>query len=166
MAKLVWNPQKSFKQFFNTASELKKHRSVFRDGYKYFAPYGGRGSGKTFTFADAVVVEASLRPTRILIAREFQVSIKESIKDEIEDAIRARGLEHFFDMQESVIKGLNGSRFIFKGIRNNIKNLKSISNVDVVLCEEAQDVPEDSWAKLLPSIRPKKRSASDIYYHF
>lgn len=155
MAKLVWNPQTSFKPYFNTAKEILRYRSVFKDGKTYFTAYGGRGSGKTFTFADALAVEASLRPVRILVTREFQVSIKESIKDEIEDAIRARGLEHFFDMQETVIKGLNGSRFIFKGIRNNIKNLKSISNVDIVICEEAQDIPEDSWAKLLPSIRPK-----------
>lgn len=155
MAKLVWNPQKSFRDYFNTAKEIRVYRSVFKNGKKYFVPYGGRGSGKTVTMADALAVEASLRPVRILVTREFQVSIKESIKDEIEDAIRARGLEHFFDMQETVIKGLNGSRFIFKGIRNNIKNLKSISNVDIVICEEAQDIPEDSWAKLLPSIRPK-----------
>lgn len=155
MAKLVWKPQKSFRDYFNTANEIKIYRSVFKNGKKYFVPYGGRGSGKTVTMADALAVEASLRPVRILVTREFQVSIKESIKDEIEDAIRARGLEHFFDMQETVIKGLNGSRFIFKGIRNNIKNLKSISNVDIVICEEAQDIPEDSWAKLLPSIRPK-----------
>lgn len=155
MAKLIWNPQKSFRDYFNTANEIKIYRSVFKSGKKYFVPYGGRGSGKTVTMADALAVEASLRPVRILVTREFQVSIKESIKDEIEDAIRARGLEHFFDMQETVIKGLNGSRFIFKGIRNNIKNLKSISNVDIVICEEAQDIPEDSWAKLLPSIRPK-----------
>lgn len=155
MAKLIWKPQKSFRDYFNTAKEIKIYRSVFKNGKKYFVPYGGRGSGKTVTMADALAVEASLRPVRILVTREFQVSIKESIKDEIEDAIRARGLEHFFDMQETVIKGLNGSRFIFKGIRNNIKNLKSISNVDIVICEEAQDIPEDSWAKLLPSIRPK-----------
>jgi len=157
MAKLVWNPQESFKCYFNKASEIKTYRSVFKDGKRYFVAYGGRGSGKTFTFADALVIEASLRKVRILVTREYQVSIKESIKDEIEDAIRNRGLEHFFDMQDKVINGLNGSRFIFKGIRNNIKNIKSISNVDIVMCEESQDIPEDSWAKLLPSIRPKSK---------
>lgn len=155
MAKLIWNPQKSFKPYFNDAKGVKKYRSVFREGFKYFSSYGGRASGKTFTFADAVAIEGTLRPVRILITRELQVSIKESIKDEIEDAIRARGLEHFYDMQDKVINGINGTRFIFKGLRNNIKNLKSISNVDIVLVEEAQDVPEDSWSKLLPSIRPK-----------
>lgn len=155
MAKLIWDPQPSFKPYFNTAEEIKKHRSVFKDGVRYFVAMGGRGSAKTFTFADAVVVEASLRPVRVLITRELQNSIRESIKNEIEDAIKNRGLESFFQVLENEIRGLNGSKFVFKGLRNNINNLKSISNVDVCLVEEAEGVPEDSWAKLLPSLRPK-----------
>ncbi|CAM0023811.1 terminase large subunit [Vibrio phage K121] len=118
-------------------------------------PYGGRGSGKTWTFADAIIVEASLRPVRVLVTREMQNSIVESIKQELEDAIKSRGLESFFDIQEQVIKGLNGSRFIFKGIKANINNLKSISNVDIVLAEESESITKNSWEKLLPSIRPK-----------
>ncbi|CAH9011346.1 terminase large subunit [Vibrio phage F35 g1] len=155
MAKLIWNPQPAFKPYFNTAKEILKHRSVFKDGVRYFVAMGGRGSAKTFTFADAVVIEASLRPVRILITRELQNSIRESIKNEIEDAIKNRGLESFFQVLENEIRGINGSKFVFKGLRNNINNLKSISNVDVCLVEEAESVPEDSWSKLLPSLRPK-----------
>jgi phage terminase large subunit len=155
MANLVWNPQPAFKPYFNTAKEILKYRSVFKDGIRYFVAMGGRGSAKTFTFADAVVIEASLRPVRVLITRELQNSIRESIKNEIEDAIKNRGLESFFQVLENEIRGLNGSKFVFKGLRNNINNLKSISNVDVCLVEEAESVPEDSWSKLLPSLRPK-----------
>ena len=156
MSKLVWKPQPAFAPHFNTSvSDIIKHRSVFKSGVIYHVDYGGRGSGKTWTWADAIVVEASLRPVRILVTREFQISIEESIMDEIVSAIYARGLEKFFDCKKSWIDGRNGSKFIFKGIKNNIKNLKSISNVDIVLCEEAEDVQKDSWDKLLPSIRPK-----------
>jgi len=156
MSELDWAPQKAFADHFLTdADEIIKRRTVFADDIIYHVDYGGRGSAKTWTWADAVVVEASLRPIRILVTREMQISIEESIKDEIESAIINRGLEHFFDAKKTWIDGLNGSKFIFKGIKNNIKNLKSISNVDVVLCEEAEDVQKDSWDKLLPSIRPK-----------
>ena len=156
MNSLVWTPQRAFAPFFITEpEEIIEHRSIFKQGVVYHVPHGGRGSAKTWTFADALVVEASLRPVRILVTREFQISIEESIKDEIESAITNRGLDYFFDCQKSVIIGKNGSRFIFKGIKNNIKNLKSISNVDIVLCEEAEDIQRDSWEKLLPSIRPK-----------
>lgn len=155
MAKLVWNPQKAFKPYFNTASEIKKYRSVFKEGYRYFVSQGGRGSGKTFTFADAIVVEASLRPIRCLITREYQNSLKESIKGELEDAIHNRGLDDFFQILDTEIRGINGSKLMFKGIRNNINNLKSISDVDLCCVEEAANVPADSWQKLLPSLRPK-----------
>ena len=156
MSALIWKPQEAFSEHFLTdADEIIKHRTVFAHNIIYHVDYGGRGSAKTWTWADAVVVEASLRPIRVLVAREFQISIEESIKDEIETAITNRGLDGFFDCRKTWIDGLNGSKFIFKGIKNNIKNLKSISNVDIVLCEEAEDVQKDSWDKLLPSIRPK-----------
>lgn len=156
-AVLDWKPQEAFVDFFyTTAEEILSKRTVFREELTYFVPYGGRGSAKSFTFIDACVVEASIRPVRILCTREIQLSIDESVKAEIEAAIVDRGLEHFFKILKDRIEGLNGSKFIFKGIKNNIKNLKSISDVDIVLCEEAENVCKNSWDKLLPSIRPRK----------
>jgi phage terminase large subunit len=156
-ALLDWKPQEAFADFFyTTAEEILSKRTVFREELTYFVPYGGRGSAKSFTFIDACVVEASIRPVRILCTREIQISIDESVKAEIEAAIVDRELEHFFKITDNKIEGLNGSRFIFKGIKNNIKNLKSISDVDIVLCEESEDITKNSWEKLLPSIRPRK----------
>lgn len=156
MAALVWKPQKCFKDHFKTdMREIIRTHSIFAAGVQYHIDYGGRGSGKTWTWADAVVVEATLRKVRILVTREFQNSIEESVKDEIETAITNRGLDWFFDCKKTDITAKNGSKFIFKGIRNNIKSLKSISNVDIVLCEESENILKESWDKLLPSIRPK-----------
>tara|TARA_R110002051_G_scaffold324424_2_gene421613 strand:+ start:13672 stop:15195 length:1524 start_codon:yes stop_codon:yes gene_type:complete len=156
MATLDWKPQAVFAEFFNTdANEIIKKRTVFKEELTYFVPYGGRGSAKSWTFIDACVVEASIRPVRVLCTREIQLSIDESVKAEIEAAIVDRGLSHFFNITEKQIVGLNGSKFIFKGIKNNIKNIKSISDVDIVLCEESENVSKDSWDKLLPSIRPR-----------
>jgi phage terminase large subunit len=156
MASLDWFPQEVFApHFLTSAKEILEQRSVFTPDIIYHVDYGGRGGAKTWTWADAIVVEASIRKVRILVTREFQISIEESIKDEIEDAITNRGLDHFFRCTKTAIIGLNGSKFIFKGIKNNIKNLKSISDVDIVLCEEAENIQKDSWEKLLPSIRPK-----------
>lgn len=156
MAKLVWKPQKVFADHFNTTNkDILANRSIFAPDIMYHVDYGGRASGKTWTWADAVVVEASLRPVRILVTRELQNSIDESIKDEIEASITNRGLDWFFTCTNTHIQGRNGSKFIFKGIKNNIKSIKSISNVHIVLCEEAENILKDSWEKLLPSIRPK-----------
>lgn len=156
-AVLDWKPQEAFEDFFYTSSEdILNRRTVFKEELTYFVPYGGRGSAKSFTFIDACVIEASIRPVRILCTREIQLSIDESVKAEIEAAIIDRGLSHFFRVTEKQIVGLNGSKFIFKGIKNNIKNIKSISDVDIVLCEESENISKNSWDKLLPSIRPRK----------
>lgn len=154
--KLIWKPQGAFAPFFYTdPADIKRHRTVFRKEYEYFVPYGGRGSGKTYTFADAVIVEASLRKIRVLVTREIQDSIDESIKAELEKAIYNRGLENFFRITNTYIEGLNGSFFLFKGLKNNIRSVKSISNVDIALCEEAEAITKASWDTFLPSIRPE-----------
>lgn len=156
-AVLDWKPQEAFVDFFHVETEdIINRRTVFKEELTYLVPYGGRGSGKSFTMIDACVIEASLRPVRILCTREIQLSIDESVKAEIEAAIVDRGLSHFFTITNTEIRGLNGSKFIFKGIKNNIKNIKSISDVDIVLCEESENVCKNSWDKLLPSIRPRK----------
>lgn len=154
---LIWTPQEAYQDFFYTDSnEILKRRTVFREDIDFFVPYGGRGSAKTWSFLDAAVVEASIRPVRVLCAREYQVSIDESIKAEIEAAIYNRGLENFFKILKKEITASNGSKFIFKGIKNNIRNLKSICDVDILICEESEGILKDSWEKLLPSIRPRK----------
>ena len=155
MAKLVWTPQTAYKDFFYTNFEdIKKNRSIFQKGIEYHVPYGGRGSAKTMSFADACVVEGTLRRVRILVTRELQNAIEESIKAEIEAAIYDRDLDDFYKITDKNIVGLNGTRFIFKGLKNNIKSLKSISKVDIVLAEESESISKRSWDLFLPSIRP------------
>lgn len=160
MAKLVFKPQKVFAPaYYTNPADIRKHRTIFRKEYTNFVDRGGRGGGKTVDKIKAIVIEMSLRPVRVLATREFQVSIEESVKAEIEAAIEELGLNHFFTITKTNIVGANGSRVIFKGLRNNINNIKSISDVDIVLVEEAENVSDESWKKLLPSIRPKSGRA-------
>ena len=101
----------------------------------------------------------TLRPIRVLATREYQVSIEESVKAEMEAAIDELNLGYFFTITKTNIVAANGSKVLFKGLRNNINNIKSISDVDLVLVEEAENVSDESWKKLLPSIRPKSGRA-------
>jgi phage terminase large subunit len=167
MPRLAWNPQPAYRDFFYTKrADIIKNRTVFLPGITNFVPYGGRGSAKTWTFADAVIVEGSLRPVRVLVTREIQKSIDESIKAELEAAIEKRGISHFYDIFETKIKGRNGTQFIFKGLRNNINSIKSIADVDIVLAEESEGISKNSWDKFLPSIRPRSGKAPIIIVIF
>ena len=152
---LQFTPQKVFAPAYNLDTKvIMAERSFFSSLYDYFVDYGGRGGGKTKDKIKAVVLESTIRRVRVLVTREFQESISESVKAEIETCIDELDLGHFFKITEDKIVALNGSKFVFKGLKKNINNIKSIANVDIVLVEEAENVSDNSWDKLLPSIRP------------
>ena len=48
---------------------------------------------------------------------------------------------------------MNGSQFIFEGLRHNINSIKSMEGVDVCWVEEAEKVTDESWRILIPTIR-------------
>jgi phage terminase large subunit len=131
---------------------------------RYKVLYGGRGSSKSWSVARALVHLATIKPIRVLCARETQKSIQESVHRLIKDQIGALGVEHLFDIQETKIVGANGSDFAFAGVRQQgVANLKSFEAVDICWVEEAQVVTKKSWDVLIPTIR---KPGSEIWISF
>jgi len=131
---------------------------------RYKVCYGGRGSGKSWGFARALLLMAASRPTRVLCAREIQKSIKQSVHTLLSDQIRSLGLEHAYTILETEIRGANGSLFTFSGLATHtVDSIKSIEGVDVCWVEEAQTVSKRSWEILIPTIRKPK---SEIWVTF
>src|SRR5207253_7970841 len=92
---------------------------------RYRVGYGGRGAGRSWTFARALLVRALERRRLILCAREFQNSISESVYRLLCDQIERLGLSHLFEILATTILASNGSEFIFAGVRNNPSKIKS-----------------------------------------
>jgi len=125
-----------------------------RGALRYRCAYGGRGSGKSFSFAKMAAVWGYVEPLRILCTREFQISIKESFHAELKNAIASEPwLAAAYDVGVDYIRGLNGTEFIFRGLRHNMASIKSMAQIDLCVLEEAEDVPEASWVDLEPTIR-------------
>ena len=122
---------------------------------RYKVLYGGRGGAKSWGIARALLILGAKSPLRILCAREFQTSIKDSVHKLLCDQIEALGLLGFYEITQATIRGKNGSEFAFAGLRNNISNIKSFEGVDICWVEEAQSVSRLSWNVLIrPSARP------------
>jgi len=133
-----------------------------RARYKIF--YGGRGSAKSWSFARALILLADKWTLRILCAREFQNSIADSVHKLLSDQIAALGLAARFSITQNSIKSLRtGSEFLFKGLRHNVNEVKSLEGVDITWVEEAQRVSKDSWEVLIPTIR---KDGSEIWVTF
>ena len=144
------------------ASLPAKLEPLFRP-YRYKVLYGGRGSGKSVGIARALLIQAAADKHRVLCARELQVSMRDSVHKLLADQIDELGLDKFYEVQQAVILGANGSEFIFKGVRHNISEIKSTQGITKCWVEEAQTVSKASWDTLIPTIR---EPGSELYISF
>lgn len=116
--------------------------------------WGGRGSGKSHFCAEALVLDATCEHVRAACLREVQNSIKDSVKQLIEDKIRLHGLEGMFRITEREITGPNDSLFIFRGLQNHtVSSIKSLEGFNRALVEEAQTISQRSLDILTPTFR-------------
>lgn len=126
--------------------------------------YGGRGGGKSWAVARALLIQAAQSPLRVLCTREVQKSIKDSVHRLLSDQVAAMGLGDFYEVLETEIRGKNGSVFLFAGLlQHTIDSIKSFEGVDRVWVEEAHSVSKKSWDVLVPTIR---REGSEIWATF
>jgi len=130
---------------------------------RYRVLYGGRGGAKSWGIARALLIKGAKDPLRILCAREFMTSMKDSVHKLLCDQIDDLSLNGMYEITQNTIRGKNGTEFNFVGLRNNIANVKSFEGVDICWVEEAQSVSGRSWDVLIPTIRKEE---SEIWISF
>ena len=147
-----------------TIAQFPSKLDFLFEPHRYKVAYGGRGSGKSWSMARALLIKAANEPTRVLCAREIQKSIKQSVHTLLNDQIQSLGLGAFYEVLESEIRGINGSTFSFTGLATNtVESIKSFEGCDIVWVEEAQTVSKKSWDILIPTIR---KPNSEIWISF
>ena len=129
---------------------------------RYKVLHGGRGSGKSWGIARALLILARQTRRRILCTREVQKSIKDSVHALLSDQIQALGFGGEFEVLETEIRCKpTGSVFLFGGLQQHtVESIKSFEGCDIVWVEEAQVVSGKSWDVLVPTIR---RPGSEIW---
>ena len=122
--------------------------------HRYLVVRGGRGSGKSWAIARALLIQAYAAPLRILCTREIQKSIDQSVLRLLSDQVKELGLSAFYQVMATEIRGKNGSLFTFNGLSDQTSDqLKSLEGYQRVWVEEAQSVSKKSWDTLIPTIR-------------
>src|SRR3954468_1044247 len=122
--------------------------------------WGGRGAGRSWGVARALLMIGANRPIRVLCVRELQNSIAESVHKVLSDQIEALGLGNHYSIEKAKVYGKNGTEFSFEGIKNNTTKIKSYEGIDYCWVEEAVKVSRNSWGILIPTIR---REGSEIW---
>lgn len=135
-----------------------------REDIRYIVLEGGRGGAKSSVIAEKLLRKASNINSRILCAREYQNSIADSVHRLLRDTIDRFGWTKLFKITKTSIKStICDSEFLFKGLHDNVQEIKSTAGITDCWVEEAQTVTEYSWEVLDPTIREPN---SKIYISF
>lgn len=121
---------------------------------------GGRGSAKTRSLAKMSAVygyrmaEEGKRGV-ILASREHLNSLEESSLEEIKAAIQSEPfLLDYYEIGERFVRTKNKRiSYAFAGLRHNLDSIKSKANILLNWTDEAENVSEAGWRKLIPTIR-------------
>lgn len=132
------------------------------ESHPYKVLYGGRDGVKSWSIARALLILGTQKPLRILCARETMDSIRESVHQLLSDQIGILGLDDFYHVLQSEVRGINGTEFVFAGLRKQtVSSIKSYEALDICWIEEASVVSRRSLTILLPTIR---KAGSEIWF--
>lgn len=133
---------------------------VFTGPARYRGARGGRGSGKSRTFAKMTAVKGSIFSAEgkngvILCGREFQNSLDDSSFAEVREAIKSDPwLTSQYEIGRQYIRHVSGRvEYVFSGLRHNIESLKGKARILLAWIDEAEQVSETSWQTLIPTVR-------------
>ena len=121
--------------------------------------FGGRGAGKSYTFADIFLSQVKDYGKKILCLREYQNSIKDSSQAMLKSAADRLCYDYFQPMQDT-IRYKDSDAFRFKGLARDPDGVKSAFGFDLAFVEEAQSISEKSIEMLTPTIR---KEGSEIW---
>ncbi len=134
------------------------HRFLLEDGTVT------HNSGKSWSFAQALLILGARSKLRILCTREVQKSIKDSVHKLLSDQIKRLGLSSFYQVLQTEIRGRNGTEILFSGLSDQTADsIKSFEGCDVAWVEEAQTVTKRSWDIFRPTIR---KPGSEIWVSY
>ena len=127
---------------------------VFRNPAPYKISYGGRGSGKSWSYASLLIQKLSAEKHNLLCCREIQKSLEESSYKLLVETIARLNIQGW-DIKKDTIEHENGSKIIFRGLKDLRAGnaIKSLEGYDLAWLEEAQSISLESLQLLLPTIR-------------
>ena len=138
----------------------KKLRPVFAGRADIRWACGGRGSGKTRSFAKMAAVKGyqfGMNGTSgiILCARQFMNSLEDSSLEEVKRAIEDEPwLKAYYEIGEKFIRSKDGRiNFSFAGLDRNIASIKSKGRLLLCWVDEAEPVTGEAWDTLIPTLR-------------
>ena len=151
---LSLSPEKQEKYLQLYQTQVVPCLEVFRNPAPYKISYGGRGSGKSWSFASLLSQKLTAEKHNLLCCREIQKSLEDSSYKLLVETIERLNLKGWV-IKKDTLENENGSRVIFRGLKDLRAGnaIKSLEGYDLAWLEEAQAISLESLQLLLPTIR-------------
>jgi len=132
----------------------KYAKALMQRPERYIVFYGGRGGGKSTSIAVVIVEYCRAVPgTRVVIVRDYKTSSEDTALQLVWDVVEATGVPAYKARTGLRIYFDNGSRISLLGSERNYGQLRGLERVSIAWVEEGQDVSEEAFQTLVPSVR-------------
>jgi phage terminase large subunit len=127
-----------------------KYAPLFRKPkVRYKIITGGRGSGKSFAIASALLLRTYEDSYNILFTRWTMDSAKDSVIPEFKDKMDKLGVGHHFQEWRTSVQNLGTkAKVLFRGLKQSSKNqiakMKSLFGIKIWVLDEAQELVDES----------------------
>ncbi|HEX7642989.1 MAG TPA: PBSX family phage terminase large subunit [Burkholderiaceae bacterium] len=129
---------------------------------RYKGARGGRGSGKSWFFAELLIEHHLVGKTDSVCLREVQKTLRFSAHKLLSETIARMNAGYYFEVQDKVIKARNGGIIVFNGMHDHTADsIKSLEGFDRAWFEEAQTCSQKSLDLLRPTLR---KAGSELWF--
>jgi phage terminase large subunit len=137
-----------------------KFRPLLQQPHTFADIHGGRGGMKSTQVQLVALTLGIQQPMRICEARETMSSIKDSSHKMLSDLIYKHGMHvsqngPYAILEDRIVRkeaGKTETEFIFVGVRENVRDQKSLAGINLTIFEEAAKASQDSLDVFVPTV--------------
>jgi len=140
----------------NTNYSSLKFKEFFLSRDRDLILYGGAGSGKSYAVADKLALEIMVNESKgigikIMIVRRSLPSIRRTCSPIIKQEFEKFGISYKLNEQSMIAKAGQFSEIYFVSVNNkdDYEKAKSITDVDFIWLEEANEIPLQVYSEIL-----------------
>lgn len=147
----------------------RKYISLFKPArVRYKLIIGGRGSGKSFVVASALLRRTYDDKYNILYSRWTMDSAQDSVIPEFKEKMDRLGvLHHFHEWRTSVQNLGTKAKVLFRGLKQSSKNqvakMKSLFGIKIWVLDEAQELVDESLFDTIDNSIREKNANNEVW---
>lgn len=153
----------------NSTRFHRKYVSLFKPAkVRYKLILGGRGSGKSFVVASALLRRTYDDKYNVLFTRWTMDSAQDSVIPEFKEKMERLGVAHHFHEWRTSVQNLGTkAKVLFRGLKQSSKNqvakMKSLFGIKIWVLDEAQELMDEALFDTIDNSIREKNAVNEVW---